>query len=107
MTMRNYIQNLRKVSEQCLAEPKVNTRVRLTDVEPLEAQIHRWWVNLPPTMQQRKFQICEIAAQCQGKYRDRPALRQVASALRSIGWHEGRDWSKHGRNVRLWIPPEP
>lgn len=107
MIMRNYIQNLRKVSELRLAEPRAAKRVKRTGEEPLESQIHSWWVNLPPRMQQRKFQIHEIAAQCQGKYRDRPALRQVASALRSIGWHEGRDWSKHGRNVRLWVPPEP
>jgi hypothetical protein len=106
MTMRNYIQNLRKVSELRLAEPRADKRVRRTCEEPLEAQIRRWWINLPPTMQQRKFQICEIAAQCQGKYRDRPALRQIASALRSIGWHEIRDWTKQGRNHRLWRPPE-
>lgn len=106
MTMRHYIQNLRKVSEQRLADQRLDKRVRLTGEEPLEAQIHRWWVNLPPTMQQRKFQIYEIAAQCSGKYRDRPALRQVASALRSIGWREIRDWTKQGRNHRLWQPPE-
>lgn len=105
MTMRHYIQNLRKVSEQYLAEQRLDKRIGLTCEEPLEAQIHRWWVNLPPTMQQRKFHIYEIAAQCQGKYRDKPALRQVASALRTIGWHELRDWTRGGRNRRVWLPP--
>jgi hypothetical protein len=105
MTMRHYIQNLRKVSEQCLAEQRLDKRIRLTCEEPLEAQIHRWWVNLPPTMQQRRFQIFEIAAHCRGTFRDRPALRQVAAALRNIGWQEVRDWSNQGRNHRFWQPP--
>lgn len=103
--MRHYIQNLRKVSEQLLVKNQQDKLVRRTDNEPIEAQIHRWWANLPPTMQKRRFQIFEIAGQCCGKYRDRPALRQVASALRSIGWREIRDWSKNGRNRRLWRPP--
>lgn len=103
--MSHYIQNLRKASEQRLADQRLDKRVRLTGEEPLEAQIHRWWVNLPPTMQQRKFQIAEIAFQLEGKYRERPALRNVAAILRCSGWSEVRDWTKLGRNRRLWKPP--
>jgi hypothetical protein len=103
--MKHYIQKLRTVSEQRLAEHSLRKRTRKTEWEPLETQIQRWWVNLPPTIQWRRFQIFEIAAQCNGKYRDRPALRQVASALRTIGWREVRDWTNHGRNHRLWQPP--
>jgi hypothetical protein len=106
MTMRHYIQNLRTVSEQRLAERRFDKRGNGTAQEPLEAQIQRWWSNLPPSMQQRRFQIFEIAAQCNGKYQDRPALRQVARVLRSIGWREIRDWSTLGRNHRFWTPPE-
>ena len=71
--------------------------------EPLEVQIKRWWANLPPIMQQRPYQITEIAAQCRGRYRDKPALREVATALRVLGWSERRDWSVAGRNKRFWI----
>ena len=71
--------------------------------EPLDVQIKRWWVNLPPVMQQRPFQIVEIAAQCKGRYRDKPALREVAAALRALGWTERRDWSKCTRNRRYWV----
>ena len=55
-------------------------------------------------MQQRKFQIFEVAAQCKGIYRDRPALREIAIALRALGWVETRDWTTKGRNRRLWTP---
>lgn len=103
--MKHYIQSLHKISEKCLAERVLEERVRRAGEEPLETQIHRWWVNLPPLMQRRKFQIVEIAAQCSGRYRERPALRQVAAILRSIGWHEVRDWTSYGRNRRLWLPP--
>lgn len=102
--MKHYISNLRKVSQETLPKPEHSGNQ--AEWEPLEVQIKRWWVNLPPIMQQRPYQITEIAAQCRGRYRDKSALREVASALRVIGWSERRDWSKNGRNRRLWTPPE-
>jgi len=99
--MKQYIQHLRKVSEETLSKSK-QSECRV-EWEPLEIQIKRWWANLPPIMKQRPFQIVEIAAQCKGTYRGKPALRDVANALRSLGWHEFRDWSNSGRNRRLWI----
>jgi hypothetical protein len=71
--------------------------------EPLEKHIDRWWVNLPPAMQNRRFQIAEIAAQCRGRYRDKAAIREVAAALRVLGWRELRDWTSAGRNKRFWV----
>lgn len=106
MAMKHYIQNLRTVSEKRLTEHRLDKRISWTGGEPIEAQIHRWWVNLPPAVRERKFQIVEIAYQCTGKYRPKPALRQVAAALRSSGWREIRDWTTLGRNRRLWCPPK-
>ena len=106
MVMRHYIQNLRTVSEKRLTEHRLDKRISWTGGEPIEAQIHRWWVNLPPAVRERKFQIVEIASQCTGKYRPKPALRQVTAALRSSGWQEVRDWTNLGRNCRLWRPPK-
>ena len=104
MTMRHYIRNLRQVSDQLIDERKRQKRCDHLASESLEIQIQRWWVNLPPVMQQRRFQILEVAAQCKGLYRDRPALREIANALRALGWVETRDWTTLGRNRRLWIP---
>lgn len=100
-SMKQYISNLRKVSQETL--PKLKYRESRAECEPLEVQIKRWWENLPPIMQQRPYQITEIAAQCRGRYRDKPALREMASALRAMGWTEQRDWSSQGRNRRYWI----
>ena len=104
-SMQDYIQKLREISEKSLAECK---RVQCSNYpkwEPLEIQIKKWWANLPPALRERRFQITEIAAQCKGKYQDKPALRQVAAVLRTYGWREVRVWKIQGRNCRLWIPP--
>ena len=105
MTMRHYIQNLRKVSDQNLDERTYLRRGDPAARESLETQIQRWWVNLPPFTKRRRFQIKEIAVNCTGKIKPKPALREVAFALRALGWSESRDWSKQGRNHRLWSPP--
>ena len=34
---------------------------------------------------------------------ERPALRDVAAALRVLGWTQQRDWRKAGNNRRVWI----
>jgi hypothetical protein len=100
--MKNYISHLRKVSLETVQ--KTTRSEGHADWEPLEIQIKRWWVNLPLITQQRPFQLVEIAVQCRGRYRDKPALRNVATALRSLDWVESRDWSNAGRNRRFWMP---
>ena len=102
--MRNYIAQLCKVSEEILPKPKHKGSENRADWEPIETQIRRWWINLPPIMQQRRFQIVEIAAQCKGRFHKKPALREVATTLRALGWVETRDWSSQGRNKRFWQP---
>lgn len=102
---RTYINKLDKMVEEGLKKSGTSKRPTNSEYLPLEKQISRWWINLPPSVRQRKFQIAEIAAQCSGRYCERPALRKVAEALRSMGWHEVRDWTIHGRNRRLWNPP--
>lgn len=102
--MKSYIENLQAQAATLRdATTCAVSSSHAAQWEPLEVQIKRWWVNLPPVMKQRPFQIIEIAAQCRGRYRDKPALREVASALRALGWSERRDWSVTGRNRRLWI----
>ena len=100
--MKHYIKALQKISEAQLAELDIRSRQRSIEWEPLEIQINRWWSSLPPVLQDRKYQIAEIAAQCKGRFSRKPALRQVATSLRALGWIEKRDWSVFGRNKRYW-----
>lgn len=71
--------------------------------EPLETQITRWWANPTQASTQRVFHISEIAGICRGRSRERPALRDVAAALRTMGWTQNRDWRKVGNNRRVWM----
>ena len=93
-------------SSCALEDDARNARERKTVVvvqwEPLEIQIQRWWQSLPTTLKSRRYQITEIAGLCKGRYRDRPAQREIAKALRNCSWTESRDWSVAGRNKRTW-----
>jgi len=107
--MKPYIEALkaetvRRRIEDGARRARERKEVLVVQWEPLETQIQRWWDNLPPTMQQRRFQIVEIAAHCHGRYRDKPALREVAAALRALCWKDVRNWTNAGRNSRFWEP---
>jgi hypothetical protein len=102
--LKAYIEQLRASAEQMASSVQLQRGKPVVAYEPLERQIDRWWVNLPPAMQNRRFQIAEIAAQCRGRYRDKAAIREVAAALRVLGWRELSDWTSAGRNKRFWVP---
>lgn len=103
--MKSYLDTLKRESSRQQAEAiRLQQRCEKPSWEPLEVQIQRWWANLPDSMKTRPFQLAEIAGACRGRYQDRPALRCVAAALRSIGWGEYRCWKKPGRNRRFWLP---
>lgn len=95
------LQAQREAEERHLRE--LEARAKLAQHEPLEAQIRRWWANLPDCQKDRRFQLSEIAAYCHGRYKPKAALRQVAAALRTLGWREVRDWTNAGRNRRYWF----
>lgn len=40
-----------------------------------------------------------------GKYRDRPSLRALGTALRALGYHPVRVWSGPDKQRRFWIAP--
>jgi len=102
--MNQYILHLRKISEKNSSQSNLKRNKDLSQKESLEIQIQRWWTSLPPVLQYRRYQITEIAVQCKGRYKGNPALREVAAALRTLGWSQTRDWSNQGRNKRLWCP---
>ena len=102
--MKTYIQNLNKMTILAVSKHAQERASAVKTVfEPLETQITRWWANLPQSSRQRAFLISEIAGACRGRFRERPALRDVAAALRTMGWTQQRDWRKAGNNRRVWI----
>jgi hypothetical protein len=104
-TLQGYIEQLRAITaRQLAASEKKKAPARQTEWEPLDTQIRRWWINLPSALQHRRFQISEIASICRGSHGKPPALRDVAHALRALGWSEFRDWTNAGRNRRFWMP---
>jgi len=105
--MKPYIEALkaetvRRRIEDNARRARERKAVLVVQWEPLEIQIQRWWQGLPETMRGSRYQIAEIAGLCKGRYRDRPALGEIAKALRNCGWQSGRDWSSIGRNKRFW-----
>ncbi len=104
LAMKTYINTLNEMAKAAFDRQSDCVDKSRVGVDPLELQIERWWLSLPPVMQSRLFRIDEIAAQCRGRYRDRPALREVAAALRFLGWKTYRDWKKNGCSSRLWMP---
>jgi hypothetical protein len=105
--MKTYISQLKtKAAEYQRKTYGVNSFARTRQPEPLDAQIKRWWVNLPDGSRYRQFSITEVASVCNGKFREKPALREVAFSLRALGWIQIREWKKPSNNRRMWCPPE-
>ncbi len=104
LAMKTYIQNLNKMTILAVSKHAHGRADTVRAVfEPLETQIRRWWTNLPQASKQRGFHISEIAGVCRGRFKERPALRDVAAALRTMGWTQQRDWRKTGNNRRVWM----
>lgn len=70
-------------------------------IDPLQA----WIASMAPSELARRFSISEVLtlAQLTGTYQASPAKREVAQALRALGFRPCRDWTKGGRNRRYWI----
>jgi hypothetical protein len=107
IAMKSYIDHLNKLA---ILSTSKHSRERPGSAksvfEPLETQITRWWTNLPQASRERAFLISEIAGVCRGRFKERPALRDLAAALRTMGWTQQRDWRKAGNNRRVWMNNE-
>ncbi len=68
-------------------------------------EINVWLKTMSLQQQYRKFTIDEVVtlAQLTGTCQAYPAKREVAQALRALGFRPCRDWTKAGRNRRYWI----
>jgi hypothetical protein len=96
-------------AQQVEAEREKRNRLNRENRRPRSidygAEIREWFESMPPASRQRRFTLEEICIRLRGLYRDRPALRVIAAAMRRLGWTEGRDWTNAGRNRRFWLPP--
>jgi hypothetical protein len=105
--MEGYLRELKVAADLQMAAVVERRQTNASAVwQPLEDQIKRWWANLPPSLRGRRFQLVEIAAHCCNRSGGKPANRDIAAALRALGWREFRDWSLAGRNRRFWIRSE-
>lgn len=101
--LEGYLKGLKAAADEQLNKANQNRPLKVSSVwRPLEDQIKHWWANLPPSLCRRRFQLAEIAGQCCGRGGGKPANREVAAALRALGWREFRDWTSAGRNKRFW-----
>ena len=107
--VNSYMEQLRVLAAQRRAEYAVQQaaeRKHLTQPKmDYQRLIDNWWRSMPPSIRQHPWQIETIMAAAFKDQPRRPALRCVATALRSAGFVEKRDWTRAGRNRRQWIPP--
>ena len=83
--------------------PQTRQDRRCTDFAVL---VREWYQSIPPAARNRRFTADELVHRFAGRYRDRPALRMIAAALRANGFTQHRDWSAQGRNQRYWLGPK-
>lgn len=108
-TINSYAAKLRRHAEQVAANhahqkaiaQKLQPPPKLDYVAILKA----WWCSMPPTVRQHPWSLEIIASAAFAYQPRRPALRRVAEALRTLEFNERRDWTRQGRNRRLWYPP--
>jgi hypothetical protein len=81
-------------------EASVNT----LPIHTLEEKIVLWIKSLTQVQLERPYTTLEVIrlASLKGKYRDCPALQEVAQILRKHGFEHKRNWTKASRNQRYW-----
>jgi len=75
---------------------------RIGNLKPLTEQITELMLGLPPAQRDRPWSIVDLQGRLQGRYKDRPSLGNIGTALRVLGWTPVRDWSHGGGCRRVW-----
>lgn len=67
--------------------------------------VRTWRVAMTPDQLSSRYTSLEVIrlAKLGGKYRELPALQQLAEALRKNGFEHKRSWTNANRNKRYWI----
>ena len=95
---------LDRVKQQAPPLTRRHSKGPSRNTPPLEEQISRYMNSLTKAQRERPWSVAELLPHLTGQYRQRPAPRRVAQALQALGWVQRRDWTKAGRNRRLWLP---
>ena len=98
----SYLDELRAQTSHATAKPHATVRPHV----PLTEQVASILADTPPIARHRPWSVSEILPRLTGRYRERPATRDVAKALTALGWRQQRCWRKQGANRRFWYPPE-
>lgn len=97
---------LRNLEREAEAVKKLNRqRDHARRTKPLTEQITELMVSLPPALRDKSWNMAEMTARLQGKYRDRPHAQQVGEALRRLGWCRVRKYGNF-EGARLWVQPK-
>lgn len=91
-------------------EAKCNDRP-ITPINPtnqsdaLYEGVKIWRDSMTPDQLSRRYSSLEVIrlAKLGGKYRELPALQQLAQALRKNGFEQKRSWTNASRNQRYWV----
>jgi hypothetical protein len=102
--MERIEQRAEQLRNQPLPTPIVEPKSAPTKLD-YEKLLHGWWNSMPPSIRQHPWQIDTIMAAAFKDQPRRPAMRCVATVLRSVGFVKKRDWTRAGRNRRTWHPP--
>lgn len=100
-----YLQIQRLKEEVALSNSKKSSLTANTPpIYTLEEKLVLWIQSSTPAQLQRPYTTIEVIklASLTGKYRDRPALQQVAQLLRKHGFESKRSWVASSYNRRYW-----
>lgn len=99
---RNCLHQLKMEAE---AKAKLATSIQtIKRTKPLTEQITELMASLPPSLRARPWNMADLTARLQGKYRDNPHPQQVGEALRKLGWRRVRLYGEGFGGVRVWVP---
>lgn len=99
---------LYKRIEALKAEARVQVRpithVTVDQAKALYEGVKAWRESLTPDQLNKRYSTLEVIrlAKLTGRYRELPALQQVAHAMRLNGFEHKRSWTNASRNQRYW-----
>lgn len=98
-----YLQ-IQRLKEQVALSDLKKSSVSTLPTYTLEEKLVPWIESLTPAQLQRPYTTIEVIklALLTGKYRERPALQEVAQLLRKHGFEHKRSWTNASRNQRYW-----
>lgn len=99
-----YLQ-IQRLKEQVALSDLKKSSVSTLPTYTQEAKLVLWIKSLTPAQLQKPYTTIEVIklASLTGKYRDHPALQEVAQLLRKHGFQHKRSWKNNSRNQRYWI----